>query len=57
LVAWTSGTPSAAPWAAPVFCLFGAGQPMIVLSEMKDGASVCCWAFRNAWYSAGTSSW
>jgi len=57
LVAFTSGTPSAEPCAAPVFCLFGAGQPMIVLSAMREGASACSLAFRNAWYSAGTSSW
>ena len=57
LVAFTSGTPSAEPCAAPVFCLFGAGQPMMVRSAMNDGASVCSLAFRNAWYRACTSSW
>ena len=36
----TSSAPSAEPWALPVFCLFGAGQPMIVRSTMKVGFSV-----------------
>ena len=49
LVAFTSGTPSADPCAAPVSCLFGAGQPMIVLSAMKEGASVCSLAVSIAW--------
>ena len=40
LVAATSSAPSAEPWALPVFCLFGAGQPMIVRSAMNDGWSV-----------------
>ena len=38
MVAATSSAPSAEPCAAPVFCLFGAGQAMIVLSAMNDGA-------------------
>ena len=37
LVAATSSAPSAEPWILPVFCLFGAGQPMIVRSAMNDG--------------------
>jgi hypothetical protein len=40
LVAATSSLPSAEPWALPVFCLFGAGQPMIVRSAMNDGRPV-----------------
>ena len=40
LVAATSSAPSAEPCASPVFCLFGAGQPMIVRSAMNDGRSV-----------------
>jgi hypothetical protein len=40
LVAATSSAPSAEPCALPVFCLFGAGQPMIVRSAMKLGRSV-----------------
>ena len=48
LVAFTSSTPSADPCAAPVFCLFGAGQPMIVFSAIKDGASVCSLAVSMA---------
>ena len=39
MVALTSASPSAEPCAAPVFCLFGAGQPMIVRSTMNDGLS------------------
>src|SRR5215469_15217471 len=38
LVAATSAAPKAEPCAAPVFCLVGAGQPMIVDSPMIDGA-------------------
>ncbi len=57
LVAFTSGTPRAEPCAAPVFCLFGAGQPMMVLSAMSEGASVCSRAARNARYRSGTFSW
>src|SRR5262249_18508010 len=37
LVAAASGAPSADPCASPVFCLFGAGQPMTVDSAMIDG--------------------
>jgi hypothetical protein len=37
LVAATSSAPSAEPCALPVFCLFGAGQPMIVRSAMNEG--------------------
>ena len=33
LVAATSSSPSAEPWALPVFCAFGAGQAMIVRSR------------------------
>ena len=57
MVAATSSAPSAEPCAAPVFCLCGAGQPMIVVSAMSDGASVCSLAVSSAWYSAWTSSW
>ena len=39
-MALTSSSPSAEPCAAPVFCLFGAGQPMMVRSTMIDGRSV-----------------
>ena len=56
-MAATSASPSAEPWAAPVFCLFGAGQPMIVRSTMIDGASVSALASSNASYSASTFSW
>ncbi len=56
-MAATSGSPSAEPWAAPVFCLFGAGQPMIVRSAMSDGLSVTALAASNAAYRACTSSW
>ena len=48
LVAATSSSPSAEPWALPVFCLFGAGQPMIVRSWMNDGRSVTAWAASQA---------
>ena len=37
LVFATSSAPSAEPWALPVFCLFGAGQPMIERTEIKRG--------------------
>ena len=40
LVAATSSSPSAEPWALPVFCALGAGQAMIVRSRMKLGLSV-----------------
>jgi hypothetical protein len=56
LVAATSSLPSAEPWILPVFCLFGAGQPMIVRSEMNDGRSVSAFAASNARHSASTSS-
>ena len=36
----TSSSPSALPWALPVFCALGAGQAMTVRSEMNDGRSV-----------------
>ena len=57
LVAATSASPSAEPCAAPVFCLVGAGQPMIVRSTMSDGLSVTALAARMASYSAWGSSW
>jgi hypothetical protein len=41
----------------PVFCLVGAGQPMIVRSTMNDGLSVTALAASIASYSAWTSSW
>ena len=40
MVAATSSAPSAEPCALPVFCLVGAGQPMMVRSAMNDGLSV-----------------
>ena len=40
LVAATSSAPSAEPWMPPVFCLVGEGQPMMVLSAIRDGLSV-----------------
>ena len=40
LVAATSSAPSAEPCAAPVSCLSGAGQPMMVRRPMIDGAAV-----------------
>ena len=57
LVAATSSAPSAEPWILPVFCLFGAGQPMMVRSAMNDGRSVSALAASSAAYSASTSSW
>ena len=56
-MALTSSAPSAEPWILPVFCLFGAGQPMIVRSAMNDGRPVSALAASSAWYSASTSSW
>ncbi len=50
-------SPSAEPCAAPVFCLVGAGQPMIVRSTMNDGLSVTALAASIASYSAWTFSW
>jgi hypothetical protein len=56
LVALTSSPPSAEPWIFPVFCLFGAGQPMTVRNLMNDGLDVSAFAAWNAAYRAGTSS-
>ena len=56
LVARTSSSPSADPWAAPVFCLFGAGQPMIVRSTISDGRPVSAWATASARSTAARSS-
>ena len=56
LVAATSSSPSAEPWASPVFWAFGAGQAMIVRRTMMLGWSVTRSAARIALYSAGTSS-
>ena len=56
LVAATSSAPSALPWALPVFCLVGAGQPMIVRRLMKLGRSVTLRASSSAPRSAGMSS-
>ena len=55
-MAATSSAPSALPWALPVFCLFGAGQPMIVRRLMKLGRSVTLRAASSASISAGTFS-
>ncbi len=44
LVAATSSSPSAEPWAASVFCAFGAGQAMIERIAMKEGRSVTFFA-------------
>ncbi len=56
LVAATSSAPSAEPWILPVFFLFGAGQPMIVRSEISDGRAVSARAASNAAASAATFS-
>ena len=56
LVARTSSSPSADPWAAPVFCLFGEGQPMIVRSTISDGRPVSAWAAASARSTAARSS-
>jgi hypothetical protein len=56
LVAATSSAPAAEPWILPVFCLFGAGQPMIVRSRMKVGLSVTARPASIASYRAWTSS-
>ena len=48
LVAATSSAPSAEPCALPVFCLFGAGQPMMVRSAMMEGWSVLAWRRSSA---------
>ena len=56
LVAATSSSPRALPWALKVFWRLGAGQPMIVRSWMKLGLSVTRWASRIASWRAGTSS-
>ena len=47
-MAATSSAPSAEPWILPVFCLFGAGQPMMVRSAMKEGRSVSAFAATSA---------
>ncbi len=51
-MAATSSSPSAEPWAASVFCAFGAGQAMIERIAMKDGLSVTSFAASIASYSA-----
>ncbi len=51
-----SSSPRALPWALPVFCFVGAGQPMIVRIEMIDGLSVTAFAFSIAFSMATTSS-
>ena len=56
LVAATSSSPSAEPWALPVFWAEGAGHAMIVRSTMKLGRSVTALALRIASCRAGTSS-
>ena len=56
-MAATSDSPRAEPCASPVFCLFGAGQPMIVDSAMIDGALGVVPAVISARYSASVSSW
>ena len=57
LVVATSSAPSAEPCALPVFCLLGAGQPMIVRRLMNEGRSLSACAARIASCSAATSSW
>ncbi len=52
LVAATSSAPRAEPCAAPVFCLFGAGQPMMVRSAISDGAAAWSLAVVSARCSA-----
>ncbi len=56
LVAATSSSPRAEPWASPVFWADGAGQAMIVRRTMRLGWSVTDSALRRASCSAGTSS-
>jgi hypothetical protein len=56
LVAATSSAPRAEPWIFPVFCLVGAGQPMIVCNRMKLGLSVTALAASIASYRAWTFS-
>ena len=56
LVAATSSLPSALPCALPVFCFFGAGQPMIVRRLMKLGRSVTSRASSSASIRALTFS-
>src|SRR5437764_451682 len=48
LVVATSSAPSAEPCALPVFCLLGAGQPMMVRRLMNDGRPVSAFAARIA---------
>lgn len=55
LVAATSSSPSAEPWAASVFWACGAGQAMIERIAMNDGLSVTAFAASIAAYSASTS--
>ena len=56
LVAATSSSPRALPWAFSVPWALGAGHAMIVSSTMSDGLSVTSPAAMIAAYSAGTSS-
>lgn len=52
LVAATSSSPSAEPWAASVFWACGAGQAMIERAAMKDGRPVSALA---AWRAANSA--
>ena len=56
LVAATSSSPSALPWAFSVPWALGAGQAMTVSSTISDGWSVTSSAATIAACSAGTSS-
>ena len=56
LVAATSSSPRALPWAAPVPWAFGAGQAMTVSSTIRLGLSVTALPFSIAACSAWTSS-
>ena len=52
-MAATSSSPSAEPWALPVFWAFGAGQAMIVRRLMKLGRSVTAFA---AWIASQSAA-
>ena len=43
----TSSTPSGAPWAADLSCLFGDPQPMCVRTAISDGLPVSAFAGRD----------
>ena len=55
-VAASSSPPRAEPWILPVFCVVGAGQPMMVFTTMSEGLLDSAFAASIAACRACTSS-